>query len=138
MRIATTRDGVAAATLTASYGTNTFSTDVLRLDGLHWSNAGWTPASGTSSWDKVIFGLEVVPRDRADVIFVCTDSQVYATDNGGTVWHVVSDGLPARVHGADLRYGYPGTAGPGRGAFLYLSTWGRSVWRAPMDDLDHG
>lgn len=72
------------------------------------------------------------------MIFACTDSEVYATDNGVTNWHVVSDGLPARAHGADLRYGFPGTARPGRGAYLYLSTWGRSVWRAPMDDLDHG
>lgn len=138
MRIAIAREGVAAASLTASYSSNLSVSDVLRLDGLHWVNAGWTPAPGTRTWDRVIFGLEIVPRERSDVIFACTDSAVYATDNGGTIWHVVSDGLPARAHGSDLRYGFPGIAGPGRGAYLYLSTWGRSVWRASMDDLDHG
>lgn len=63
MRIAAARDGVAAATLTASYGNILFISEVLRLDELHWTNAGWTPAPGTRSWDKVIFGLEIVPRE---------------------------------------------------------------------------
>jgi hypothetical protein len=79
----------------------------------------------------------VVRHERGEYVFVSTDSQVYASDNAGDVRHVVSDGLPTRAHNADLRYGLR-AAGPGRGAYLYLSTFGRSLWRARMDDLDHG
>lgn len=138
MRLACDWYGSAFAVMTAKYGAARWQSDVLRLDGLHWIGTRWTPTVGARVEDRIAFGLEVVRHERGEYVFVSTDSQVYASDNAGDVWHVVSDGLPTRAHNADLRYGLRAAAGPGRGAYLYLSTFGRSLWRARMDDLDHG
>ena len=61
MRIAITREGVAAATLTADYGNNIFLTDVLRLDGLNWTYAGVE----TNTWYPQLGQGHVRARDRA-------------------------------------------------------------------------
>ena len=138
MRIATERDGRAYALVSAVYAGGDLQSYVLRLDGLKWVITSWTPALGTHPADSLGYGLEVVPRVPRDVVFVSTDSRVYASDDEGSVWHDVSDGLPVRAHGADLRFAYRGDAQPGSGSWLYLGTFGRSMWRASMDHLDHG
>jgi hypothetical protein len=95
----------------------------------------WSPQPGTSDADLVLYGVAVVERREGNVVFVSTDSQVYASTDDGVTWHVVSDGLPARAHCADLVTG-PGDA-PGV-EWLYLGTFGRSMWRADVGHLDHG
>lgn len=69
---------------------------------------------------------------RPHLIVVAADAVVYASTDDGKTWESIGDGLPARPHNADLRY----LTGPGQelGA-LYLSTFGRSVWRASMIGL---
>ncbi len=108
---------------------------VLRLDGLRWVTTHWMATLGAEKADGFLYGLEVVTTPTQQTVFVSTDSQVYASTDGGNVWHIVSDGLPVRPHNADLRVG-PGQA-PGE-LWLYLTTYGRSVWRAPVGHLDHG
>ena len=135
MRIATIQDGRAYAIVSAVYATGNPISYVIRLDGLSWVDTGWAPALGSHAADGLAYGLEVVPHQRADLVFVSSDTQVYASVDKARTWQVVSDGLPARVHGADLRFGYRRRPDPG-GTWLYLATFGRSLWRASMDHLD--
>ncbi len=64
-------------------------------------------------------------------LYVATDSHVYVTRDRGKNWLDASSGLPRRPHGCDLRFVEQSDAN----AFIYLGTFGRSVWRA---QLQHG
>jgi hypothetical protein len=135
MRIATIRDGRAYAIVSAVYANENPASYVIRLDGLQWVKCGWAPSLGSHKADGLAYGLEVVPQQRADPVFVSTDRDVFASVDDGLTWQQVTDGLPARVHGADLRFGYRRRP-PAGGTWLYLATFGRSLWRASMDHLD--
>jgi hypothetical protein len=79
------------------------------------------------------FGLEVAPRPEGiTALFAATDDKVYVSHGKGLSlgddWMLASRGLPRRPHCGDLRY-FPQPSGR---RFLYLSTYGRSVWRAPL------
>lgn len=102
---------------------------VLRLDGLKWVPTAWKATVGVTELDGYLYGIDVVTLTRPHTIFVATDNQVYGSIDDGNSWKLASSGLPVRPHNADLRY----AAGPGQEAgWLYLSTFGRSVWRAYM------
>jgi hypothetical protein len=102
---------------------------VLRLDGLQWVPTAWKATMAVTELDGYLYGIDVVTHNRPHAIFVATDNQVYGSVDDGASWKLASSGLPARPHNADLRY----AAGPGQEAgWLYLSTFGRSVWRAYM------
>jgi hypothetical protein len=59
-------------------------------------------------------------------LYAATDKRVFiSSDNGGT-WQDASQGLPARPHCSDLRYILTQDGTPA----LYLSTAGRSLWKA--------
>ena len=107
---------------------------VLRLDGLRRVTTDWMATLGAEKADGFLYGLEVVTTPTQQTVFVSTDSQVYASTDGGNVWHIVSDGLPVRPQCRLARRARPG-AGELR---LYLTLYGRSVWRAPVGHLDHG
>ena len=80
------------------------------------------------------FGLEVIPSRAGSALFAATDDKVYVSrDKGlslGNSWMVASHGLPRRPHCGDLRY----VAQPSGRRFLYLSTYGCSVWRAVIGE----
>ena len=102
---------------------------VLKLDGLKWVPTAWQATMAVTELDGYLYGIDVVTQTRPHAIFVATDNQVYGSIDDGNSWKLASSGLPARPHNAELRY----AQGPGREAgWLYLSTFGRSVWRAHM------
>jgi hypothetical protein len=75
------------------------------------------------------YGLELVAPPEPIVpamVFAATDDKVYISRNLGKTWQPASSGLPARPHCCDLQFVAP----PGGERVLYLSTFGRSVWRA--------
>ena len=78
------------------------------------------------------YGLEVAPSFEGPALFAATDDRVHVSrDKGialGDSWMLASKGLPRRPHCGDLRY----VAQPSGRRFLYLSTYGRSVWRAVL------
>ena len=78
--------------------------------------------------DETLFAVEAQTQRGEPLVLVATDSRVYISRNGGRSWRGASSGLPERFHGADLRIG----PSFGEDAVLYLSTFGRSVWRAPI------
>jgi hypothetical protein len=59
-------------------------------------------------------------------LYAATDKRVFISSDNGDTWQDASQGLPARPHCSDLRYivTKDGTSA------LYLSTWGRSLWKA--------
>ena len=96
---------------------------VLRFDGMTWD-----PLVGTPT--EPIGALEIDSEASPVVVYISTDSKVYASNNNGNNWIDVSNGLPMRCHCGDLKFiQYPdGTR------YMYLGTYGRSVWRARLDE----
>ncbi|MCX5545579.1 hypothetical protein M3A49_40210 [Paraburkholderia sp. CNPSo 3076] len=103
---------------------------ILQLDS---ANARWVPTPGAGLPNEPLFGLETVevPRSRVPhALFVCTDDQVYISRDDGQTWQGASLNLPSRPHCGDLRF----CVGP-NGGVLYLGTFGRSMWQAPIVSL---
>jgi hypothetical protein len=61
-------------------------------------------------------------------IFVATDKAVYDTHDAGRTWNSASDGLPAIISANDLQI----VTEPSGATFIYLATYGRSLWRAQL------
>jgi hypothetical protein len=86
-----------------------------------------------SSWNPVGAGLPGGPyycletnwQATPKTLYVATDAAVFASVNNGNPWFNVSNGLPARAHCSDLRY----VTEPDGTHYLYLATFGWSVWR---------
>lgn len=76
------------------------------------------------------FGIEVAREPEKVALYTCTDSDVYVSYDPneflGDTWSKASQGLPKRSHCGDLTY----VAQPNGERWLYLSTYGRSFWRA--------
>jgi hypothetical protein len=125
-RIVTLSESVAFAILN---GTNLNNNYVLRLDGLRWI----PPISAGLPTDQFFYGIEGVFQEDRQLIFVATDDRVYMSEDGGGNWVQASGGLPRRPHCADLR-----VAIDIEQSWLYLSTFGRSVWRTRLHQVHHG
>ncbi|MDP9342491.1 MAG: hypothetical protein M3Q23_10455 [Actinomycetota bacterium] len=122
-------DGIAAATDTDAFavlngvswqqgGTVWSQNYVMALD-----SQGWRPVTSGLPPDQTFYALELDWTHSPSVVFVATDRKVYVSRNAGASWDSASEGLPVRPHCADLRF-----VGEKRGDYLYLGTWGRSVW----------
>jgi hypothetical protein len=61
-------------------------------------------------------------------LFLASDNHVYVSRDNADSWQLATYGLPARPHCADLRV----DPGDSKMRWLYLSTFGRSVWRAAL------
>lgn len=113
---------------TVLYGLyNSYSTGigaVLRTDdgGVTWRKMAGLP-------DEAFYGIETDWTTAPKTIFVCSDKRVYVSRNGGKTWAVAARGLPERPHCADLSF----VINPDGRRYLYLSTYGWSVWRAELD-----
>jgi hypothetical protein len=95
---------------------------VLRL-----GSQGWDTLSGGLPNEK-FFALEADRTASPKTIFAATDAGVYVSGDNGDTWQSASQGLPKRPHCADLRFV---TQSSGE-HYLYLSTYGRSVWQAQL------
>jgi hypothetical protein len=122
-RIVIADEQLAFASFNASDGTNG---SVLKWDGAEWKIVpGGFP-------NEFIYAMEIDVVDGDPVVYAATDANVYASDNAGDSWHDVSDGLPKRPHCSDLRL-----VQDGEGTHLYLSTFGRSLWRGDLVTAIH-
>jgi hypothetical protein len=97
---------------------------LLRFDG-----SSWQPTNGDG------FGVfEADPQPGSQRVFAATDTSVWLTMDNGATWTDVSAGLPVRPHCSGLKL----AANAQGGHDLYLATYGRSVWKAPVDFLQEG
>jgi hypothetical protein len=105
--------------------------------GVHAHVLAWTPE--TQSWNALDGGLPsdfsfkaVAYEDFGAMglgnLYVATASHVFVTYNLGQSWFTVSDGLPAACQARDLRIAIQ----PDGKKYLYLATFGRSLWRASL------
>ena len=87
------------------------------------------------TWERVLglpeeglFGIDLDDNTIPKTLYVATDRQVWVSKDEGITWNDFSDGLPKCPHCADLRFvrHSDGTR------FLYLGTWGWSVWRVKL------
>lgn len=103
---------------------NTGKGAVLRTDdgGITWLKLTGLP-------DEGFYGLETDWTVNPNIVYVCTDKRVYRSKDAGKFWTVASQGLPERPHCADLSF----VIDPDGSRYLYLSTYGWSVWRAKLN-----
>jgi hypothetical protein len=64
------------------------------------------------------------------LLFPATGTRAWASDDEPQSWSAVSGNLPERPHNAELRL-----AVSKQSSWLYLRTFGRSVWRVPLARL---
>lgn len=86
------------------------------------------------TWEDVTNNLPDLPlnciqinKDDSDMLVVGSDDGVYYTRNSGGEWHAAGLGLPtAPVHDIKLHF---------ETGDLYAGTYGRSMYKIPMNDL---
>lgn len=103
------------------------SGSVLRWDGSEWA---LVPDGFPNEF---IYAMEIDATGDAGAtpaVYIATDNKVYGSADLGSTWQEVSAGLPKRPHGSDLRL-----VQDENGTHLYLSTYGRSLWRADLVTL---
>jgi hypothetical protein len=94
------------------------------------SGGRWTATASIGLPNQEYFGLEAVSAPRVQMpraLVASTDDRVWVSRDDGATWQQASLGLPRNPHCRDLRF----TTVQGRST-LYLGTWGRSVWQAPL------
>jgi hypothetical protein len=97
---------------------------VLRLDSLTWRIL----RGPLKLPFEAIHGLDINRMGATVTLAAATESSVYVSPDFGDNWLQYTVGLPRSPHCSDLRFG----AVEGR-QFLFLSTFGRSVWMADID-----
>jgi hypothetical protein len=89
---------------------------------LAWTGQQWNVTLGGYP-NAFVFAMELDVSTDAPNVYIATDDKVYCSTDFGLTWGDVSSGLPRRPHCSDLRI-----AEDQNGVYLYLSTYGRSVW----------
>jgi hypothetical protein len=79
---------------------------------------------GSEPYVALIIDRETSPQ----TLYACTDTRVFVSRDEGNTWLLATTHLPSRVHCTGFAVG---AARPG-GRYLYLSTYGRSVWQAKI------
>ena len=87
-------------------------------------------------WDMILGLLPTtycssIAADRTEdglTLYAATGRGVFASSDGGEWWTNESDGLPADPYCCDLRV----VRQQGSPPYLYLTTYGRSLWRAEI------
>ena len=82
----------------------------------------WTALPAAGDW--VIFTADL----SSGRLFAASATDVFSSDDGGQSWKDASLGLPVTPYCTDLRIG----ADADGGSTLYLTTYGRSVWKATI------
>lgn len=98
---------------------------VIKLDGLKWVV---TPGIGLTN--QPMYALEAIALPNSEVeraLMVATDDHVYISRDDGATWQPAGLGLPRNPHCSDLRF-----VSIDNEAWLYLATYGRSVWVAKL------
>ncbi len=91
-----------------------------------WDGDSWNAFGGTLP-STLPFGA--IAAADLNTIFVATSTGVYDTHDSGTTWNQASDGLPAQFGtGSELRI----VTEPSGATYVYLATFGRSLWRSQL------
>lgn len=105
---------------------------VLQLTPAGWLALGSGPAVATGrnlpTKEGDYTAIELDRTTSPSSVFLATDNHVYISRDLADTWQQASMGLPIRAHCTDLSF-----ASLSSGAhYLYLSTYGRSIWRARL------
>ncbi|WP_428488256.1 hypothetical protein [Rhodopila sp.] len=92
---------------------------------IRWDGQSWNAASGSLP-NTVPFTSIEAPDLNA--VFVASRTNVYSTHDSGNTWMIASDGLPYVDQGMDLQ----AMTQPDGTRYLYLATYGWSLWRAKL------
>ncbi len=116
----------------AIYNTASGGGLILQLNFFSWdalgSNSNVAKGAGLPTNEGKFYAMATDRDASPHTLFAATDNHVYVSRDDGDTWQLATYGLPRRPHCADLRV----DAGDSRAKFLYLSTFGRSVWRAAL------
>jgi hypothetical protein len=96
-----------------------YDRQLLRMQGLHFQPVKQLPVN------ESLTGL--VYDERAGALYSSFDAGVFRSVTAGDSWQPFSQGLPKMAHAAEL---FIGETGAGR--FLYLATWGRSLFHSDL------
>jgi hypothetical protein len=116
-------DNLAFATVSRSKNTKNY---VLRWNGSTWNRVGQRSILPDN---KIFNGIEIDWSANPIKLFIATDNILYVSQDNGDEWSIASNGLPKNPHNTHLYFVFEPT---GRKC-LYLSTYGRSVWRANLN-----
>ncbi|MFM0008529.1 hypothetical protein PQR57_47560 [Paraburkholderia dipogonis] len=89
-----------------------------------WNGATWEAVSGNPP-NNLPFSS--IAAEDINNVFVSTSGPVYDTHDGGSTWNLATIGLPIITQANELRV----VTDP-NGTYLYLATFGRSLWRAKL------
>jgi hypothetical protein len=92
---------------------------------LAWQGQTWDPVVGELPNKLPFFTLEAPDLNS---VFAANGTNVYVTHDLGKSWLVASDGLPAEPEAIGLHF----ILQPDGTKYLYLVTYGRSLWRAAL------
>jgi hypothetical protein len=127
-RICVLRDGVAFASYRAQgkdgflLQSNFFSWDPLG------SNDNVAKGIDFPTTEGPIYGFDIDRSAQPPTLFASSDTNVFVSRDEGDTWKLATKGLPRCSHCTELR----AVAHDNGQRFLYLSTFGRSVWRARL------
>jgi hypothetical protein len=93
---------------------------------LTFAGQGWSEAGG-----GLPSNLPFVSLDGPDQtsVFVANADQIFVTHDLGNTWQTASDQLPSTVNATELHY----VLQPDNQAYMYLSTYGWAMFRAPLN-----
>jgi hypothetical protein len=92
---------------------------------LTYTGQSWEVAGGGLTSDQAFV---TVDGPNVGSVFVATSDKVFVTHDLGSTWLAASDGLPTVPQSNELHYGLQ----PDGTGYMYLSTFGWSVFRAPL------
>lgn len=101
---------------------------VLRLNG-----DTWNITAGAGLPNEYLYGFVAVSKPNTRIehgLMASTDDAVYISRDDGQTWQRASSGLPRRPHCGDLRFVIDNLDV----ANIYLGTFGRSLWIAPLEE----
>jgi hypothetical protein len=104
---------------------------LLQLSGNRWNalgSEGVAEGFGPPTDEGNFLGFDLDIQGNPTTVFLTTDNNVYVSRDKGTSWRIATKGLPLRAHCTHLSVARH-TNGQ---RFLYLSTFGRSLWRAVL------
>jgi hypothetical protein len=87
------------------------------LDGATWNNLPNVPP------DTYFYGMAIDVASSPRTLYVTSQSHVSMSQSDGSTWSDFSAGLPKNPFGNDLRI---------NNHWLYLGTFGRSMWRLQL------
>jgi hypothetical protein len=106
---------------------------LLRTDngGKDWKKVAGVPEEIIWGMDDDWSEIEDEWITRSKPLYLATDSSILVSNDEGKGWQDVSEGLPAVSHCMDLRFFIHSDGS----RYLYLGTWGWSLWKALLPAL---